>query len=145
MSIGSGLEPFVFVRRHKSIFRVEFVKKWTRERNRRPKRSRKETCVLQPSTANPRTGNLSIATVDPESHRCCTCLAYDVTFVKLLNFFNRAPIGTRPDIRKRSFSSVHTSLLLCLYKLIHRPQIITEKIPLRCRSRRCWNLSRPKP
>ena len=34
----------------------------------------KETCILQPLTANPRTRNLSIATVDHEPRCCCTCV-----------------------------------------------------------------------
>ena len=35
--------------------------------------------LLQPSTKNPRTGNLSFATVDHKSRRCSTYLTYDVT------------------------------------------------------------------
>jgi len=65
--IGTGSVPFVFLRPAQSEFRVEFVKKWTRERqrplkrlerqpvycNRRPKIREQAICLLQPSTRRP--------------------------------------------------------------------------------------------
>ena len=65
--IGTEQVPFESIRSRQSIFRFGFVKKWTRERYRLPKRTSKATCLMQPSNANPRTGNLSIATVDRKS------------------------------------------------------------------------------
>ena len=94
---------------HISLLFREKMNAWTPTSAERPS---KATCVLQPSNDNPRTGNLSIATVNrvPSMLHVCGLWRHHRSACQLgQSCSDRDQIGT---VQKRSSSSVHISRLI---------------------------------
>ena len=96
--IGTRPVSFVSVRPRQSKSRFGFVQKWTRERHRPPKKPRNATCILQPSTEHPRTGDLSIATFDPEGQPSSATLLQRPT--RIASVYSRTE-GVTPGFERR--------------------------------------------
>ena len=108
--IGTGSVPFVFVRPGQSEFRVEFVQKWTRERqrplkrlgrqpaycNRRSEIREQAICLLQPSAQR----HVDVARVRP-----MTSPSFSYFTSSTVDPDREQSTGRKPSLRRRSNQS----------------------------------------